>query len=172
MNYDGLDFDRAELSAIMTEYYSDIIAYITQPGFQRTFGEMMDLAPEDRPAFVDRVWLDPDERMRRGIRHIEGILVQTSAFGDRRPTLFVVKKFLPEKYHVAWENVNWTFNNEFREEDVPTDPESAWRVPLAVAAQNALIAGRIDLQSVPDFSETISQPLDGDDIVKSQKVSA
>ena len=133
---------------------------------------MMALAPEKRPAFVHRVWLDPEERERRGIRHSEGILVQTSAFGDRRPTLFVVKKFLPEKYHVVWENVNWTFNNEFREEEVPTDPDSAWRMPLAVAAQNALIANKIDLQSMPDFSDGMSQRLDGDDIVKSQKVSA
>ncbi len=127
MDYAGLNFDRAELSEAMSIYYNDIIEFITQSGFQKTFAEMMQLPPTERPEFVDRVWLDRQELEARGITVPDGILIQTSAFGDRRPTLFVVKKFLPEKYHVAWENVNWTFNNDFDDADVPYDPKSSWR---------------------------------------------
>ena len=171
MNYEGLDFDREELSRAMSAYYDDIIAFITTDAFQTIFAEMMALPPHQRPAFVQDVWLDEDERSRRGLVVPDGILVQTSAFGDRRPTLFVVKKFLPEKYHVAWENVNWTFNNDFNEEDVPNDPESSWRLPLSVAAQNGLLANNVDLQSVPDYDEAMSQPLDRGDIERSQKIA-
>lgn len=167
-NYPGLDFDRAELSKVMEEYYSDILEFILQPAFQQTFAEMMSLEPKVRPTFVSEVWMEPQELERRGLRVPDGVLIQTSAFGDRRPTLFVVKKFLPEKYHRAWENVNWTFNNEFKDEDVPNDLESSWRLPLAVSVQNALMSGGFDLQQAPD-EMAILQELDGPDIVRSEK---
>lgn len=168
-NYPGLAFNRGELSAAMEEYYSDLREFITQPAFQAIFAEMMDLQPSDRPAFVRKVWLDFDELNKRGLQVPEGILIQTSAFGDRRPTLFVVKKFLPERFHGAWENVNWTFNNEFNDEDVPSDPENSWRLPLAVNVQNALMAGGVDLQTVPDDDNSILQALEGNDIIRSEK---
>ena len=38
------------------------------------------------------------ERAARGFTVPEGILIQASAFGDRRPTLFAVKKFLLKKF--------------------------------------------------------------------------
>lgn len=171
VTYEGLDFDRAELSKVMDEYYGDILDFIDQPAFQETFAEMMNLEPMLRPAFVSEVWLEPQELARRGVDVPDGILIQTSAFGDRRPTLFVVKKFLPEKYHRAWENVNWTFNNEFKEEDVPNDPESSWRMPLAVSVQNALLSGGYDLQQAPD-DMTILQDLDDPRIVRSEKRSS
>lgn len=170
--YDGLDFDRAELSAAMRSYYSDILGFITQPAFQVAFSEMMALDPKERPGFVNDVWLEPEVLKERGMTVPDGILIQTSAFGDRRPTLFVVKKFLPEKFHSAWENVNWTFNNDFDDADVPYDAESSWRFPLSVAAQNALIEKGVDLQSIDDDDEELSQRLDGDNIVKSQRIDA
>jgi len=171
VKYAGLDFDRAELSQVMNEYYSHILEFILKPAFQETFAEMMSLEPTLRPRFVSDVWLEPQELERRGLRVPDGILIQTSAFGDRRPTLFVVKKLLPEKYHRAWENVNWTFNNEFKDEDVPNDPESSWRLPLAVSVQNALMSGGFDLQQAP-AEMAILQDLDGPDIVLSERRSA
>ncbi|MFC8314184.1 hypothetical protein ACFUEJ_11240 [Gordonia sp. NPDC057258] len=168
-HYPGLDFGRSELAEVMSAYYRDILDFILQPGFQRTFDEMMNLAPAYRPEFVRAVWLEPEELTKRDIHVPEGILIQTSAFGDRRPTLFVVKKFLPEKYHRAWENVNWTFNNEFKDSDVPRDVESAWRLPLKVSVQNALISGNFDLQQVPSGDAEITQSLDAASIVKSER---
>lgn len=149
MMYPGLDFDRDELSRVMREYYDDLIAFITTPAFRALHAELMSLPPQARPKFVMDVIMSPDELAARGVSVPEGILIQTSAFGDRRPTLFAVKKFLPEKYHKAWENVNWTFSNEYADEEVSREPESSWRPPLPVSLQNEAIASGIDIETIP-----------------------
>jgi len=169
MNYEGLSYDKEELSAIMNKNYNDILDFISQPVFQTLFSEMMILPPNERPKYVHDVWLNSKELENRGLKVPEGVLIQTSAFGDRRPTLFVIKKFLPEKYHGSWENVNWTFNNDFKDVDVPYDAENSWRLPLMVNVQNALITNNIDLQSIPNDHEGFSQRLDGSDLFKSEK---
>ncbi len=148
--YDGLDFSPDELQGVMKAYYDDLCKFMITPEFQTVYNELMSLPPKQRPAYVMDVLLDPEELARRGVSVPPGILIQTSAFGDRRPTLFVLKKFLPEKFHKAWENVNWTFNNEFEEADVPVDPENSWRRPLRVDVQNAMLTSGDDLQSVPN----------------------
>ena len=169
MNYDGLEFDRQELRSVMTSYYEDIVNFITSPAFQDIFADMMSLPPSHRPRFVHDVWLDPEVLKSRGLEVPEGMLIQTSAFGDRRPTLFAVKKLLPEKYHVAWENVNWTFNNDFKEESVPSDADNSWRFPLPVATQNTFLEQGIDLQEAPDSSDLFVQRLDTDEYVLSTR---
>lgn len=146
--YPGLDFDREELSAAMRHNYNRIIAFITTPEFQALDRELRSLAPPDRPHFVRTVVLQPTELAKRGIVVPDDFLIQTSAFGDRRPTLFAIKIFLPEKFHKAWENTNFTFNNEYEEEQVTRDPDKAWRPPLRVDLQNALISQGVDLESV------------------------
>lgn len=148
-NYDGLDFGPAELAGAMRETYDDIITFVTTPGFKAFHEEMMSLDPRQRPGFISRVLFRRDEMHRRGIVVPEGILIQTSAFGDRRPTLFAVKKMMPTKYHDAWENMNLTFNNEFQDSDVSMSDENAWRPPLPVAIQNELLARGEDLESAP-----------------------
>lgn len=169
MNYEGLNFDRHELMSVMIAHYDQILAFITQPAFQDAFAEMMSLPATERPRFVNDIWLEPNVLEARGLEVPDGILIQTSAFGDRRPTLFVVKKLLPEKYHVAWENVNWTFNNDFKEEDVPFDPERSWRFPLPVATQNTLLEQGIDLQIAPNSSSIFVQSLDSDEYALSTR---
>jgi hypothetical protein len=129
----------------------------------------MNLNPKDRPSFVNEVWLNQEFLKGKGLVIPEGILIQTSAFGDRRPTLFVVKKFLPVKYHRAWENVNWTFNNDFKNEDVPYDSKSAWRLPLSVSVQNAIISNGLDLQSSKYENDIFSQELYDGQMENSEK---
>jgi hypothetical protein len=146
--YPGLDFDRDELSAIMRQYYDRLIAFVTTPQFKAIHQELYSLPSEDRPRFVQTVILQPTELAKRGIIVPKGILIQTSAFGDRRPTLFAVKIFLPEKFHKAWENVNITFDNEYEDNQVSKDPQMAWRPPLPVELQNSLISKGADLESV------------------------
>lgn len=150
-NYFGLDFSRDELKEAMQAGYRDLIALVASEAFRAAYRAMYSLPPKDRPRFVKDVFLNPDERRRRSIEVPEGVLVQTSAFGDRRPTLFVVKKFLPERFHGAWENVNITFDNEFEDDDVSRDPKIAWRKPLAVSLQNALMSAEIDAEEVSDL---------------------
>lgn len=147
--YHALDFDRDELSAAMRQAYDELIAFITTPQFKLFHQQLMELGPAARPAFVAATLFDNEELARREIVVPDGVLIQTSAFGDRRPTLFAVKKFLPERFHGAWENVNWTFDNTYADADVPRDDAHVWRPPLPVDLQNALIAEGADLQSVP-----------------------
>ncbi|TLX05682.1 hypothetical protein [Rhizobium sp. MHM7A] len=158
MNYPGLDFTQAELRAAMASYYDDLLEFVSTDEFRSLYRTLMALPPSERPTFVETVILSSKELEDRGIRVPEDILVQTSAFGDRRPTLFAVKKFLPEKFHRAWENVNITFFNDFDDETVPNDPENAWRLPLPVALQQALLANGIDLNSVSnDIGMTLNR---------------
>lgn len=148
-NYDGLDFSRAELARAMRETYDAIIEFVSTLAFRQLHSELMALSPTQRPSYVADVIFNREELRGRNIDVPEGILIQNSAFGDRRPTLFVVKKMMPDKYQTVWENMNLTFFNEFREEDVPTSEENAWRPPLLVAHQNALITSGTSLESVP-----------------------
>jgi hypothetical protein len=149
--YPGLAYGKSELAAAMRQTYDELIAFVTQPAFQAVYKELWELPATERPTFVNKVLLRPEELEKRGVRVPPEILIQTSAFGDRRPTLFAVKKFLPAKFHDAWENVNLTFDNEYNDEEVSRDPAVTWRKPLPVVLQNALIASNIDLNSAPDL---------------------
>jgi hypothetical protein len=149
--YPGLAYGKSELAAAMRQTYDELIEFVTQPAFQAVYNELRKLPATERPAFVNKVLLRPEELERRGVRVPPGILIQTSAFGDRRPTLFAVKKFLRVEFHDAWENVNLTFDNEYDDKDVSRDLTVAWRKPLPVGLQNALIGSNIDLESAPDL---------------------
>ena len=107
--------------------------------FQRLLSELYSRPPAERPAFVVDVILNPVERQKRGITVPDDILVLRSAFGDRRPTLFCLKKYLCVELHRYWQNVNITFDNPATEDAVPLDT-AAWRKPLSAGIQAALIA--------------------------------
>ncbi|WP_175948741.1 hypothetical protein [Burkholderia pyrrocinia] len=151
-NYANLDFGREELAAAMREHYDKLIAFVSTPEFKSVHAELRRLPPTKRPEFVNAVLMQPQELARRGIVVPEGILIQLSAFGDRRPTLFAVKIFLPEKFHKAWENVNITFDNEFPDESVSRAPEKAWRCPLPVELQSAALSNGDDLDLIEPTS--------------------
>ena len=148
--YENLEFSRAELVEAIRSHYAELIEFVNQPAFRDAYREMWALEPSERPDFVNAVFVNREELERRGVQIPEGILVQTSAFGDRRPTLFAVKKFLPEKFHAAWENVNLTFDNEYEDHEISRDPEMAWRKPLPVPLQHELMGANIGLDDVPD----------------------
>jgi len=150
VNYNLLEFDRDELSSAMRETYEELLSFVSQSAFRSLHRELMALPAEERPRFVAEVIFSPGELARRGISVPDGILIQTSAFGDRRPTLFVVKKYLPAKFHGAWENVNITIFNEFDDNDCPRDHDLAWRPPLPVALQHSLLSRGEDLNSIPE----------------------
>lgn len=145
--YENLEFGQVELSEAMRRNYDRIISFITTPEFKALHNEIRSLPPTDRPSFVERVILNRAELTKRGIVVPEDILIQTSAFGDRRPTLFAVKLFLPSKFHCAWENTNITFDNEYDDDSVPRSSEMAWRKPLRVNLQASLISKGADLNS-------------------------
>ncbi|MBO6602034.1 hypothetical protein [Rhodophyticola sp.] len=146
--YDGLAYDRDELARVMRATYDEIIDFVTTPEFKALMTEMSALSPVERPRFVFDVLLNDEALASRGIVAPEGLLIQRSAFGDRRPTLFVVKKFLPEEYKNVWQNVNITFDNAFVDESVGRDPETSWRVPLPADVQAAAMARGKELETV------------------------
>lgn len=148
MYYEHCAYDRAELAAAMRNTYDELIAFVTDPSFKAVLDEMHALPPEAHPMFVKLVLLDERALAARNITTPEGVLIQRSAFGDRRPTLFVVKKFLPPKYHDSWENVNLTFDAAYDDAVVPRAGDLAWRPPLPVELQARRMANGEDLQAV------------------------
>jgi hypothetical protein len=120
--YSQLGFSREELAAAMRQVWDELIEFVATPGFRTVHSELMSLPRAERPGFVARVLLRPQELAARGVEVPAGILIQTSAFGDRRPTLFVVKKFLPSRFHGAWESVNITFDNEYADDQIRATP--------------------------------------------------
>ena len=139
-NYAHLDYGSEELETVMREHYDKLIAFVSTPNFKLIFEELMGLQPSQRPAFIQDVLLDEVKLAERGISVPEGILIQRSAFGDRRPTLFAVKHFLPERYRNVWENVNLTFDNEYLNSAVSRHKDACWRAPLEPFAQAAELA--------------------------------
>jgi len=139
-HYAHLDYGADELQTVMREHYDKLISFVSTPEFRSIFEELMSLDPHQRPAFIQEVLLDEAKLAERGIIIPEGILIQRSAFGDRRPTLFAVKHFLPERYRDVWENVNLTFDNEYVDSSVSRDKETCWRAPLEPFAQAVELA--------------------------------
>lgn len=147
--YSHLEYGQEELASAMRSTYDEIIDFVTTPGFKAVMDEFSALHAQDRPAFVANVLLNEIALAERGVDVPDGILIQRSAFGDRRPTLFVVKKFLPERFSDVWQNVNVTFDDEFEDATVSRDPEIAWRAPLPVELQAEVMAKGGNLEEVP-----------------------
>ncbi len=129
----------ADLKNVMREYYDELIAFVSSEPFKSLVEEMYLLPETSRPEFVNEKIVNLDFLSSIGVDVPDGILIQRSSFGDRRPTLFVVKKFLPEEYQVAWENVNLTFDQSQDKKGIAKDI-SAWRKPVPYALQAALQA--------------------------------
>lgn len=138
--YAGLGYDQAELADAMRAGYDDLIDFVSTPAFKAMMQDFSKLAPSARVVFVQDVLLSESELAKRGIEVPAGVLIQRSAFGDRRPTLFCVKTFLPEKFQNVWQNVNITFDNEFADSMISREADIAWRPPLPVALQAELMA--------------------------------
>jgi hypothetical protein len=166
--YDSRTYDQAELAGVMRQTYEELIAFVTSPEFKAVLTEMNTLPPEAHPTFVKLVLLNKEALTARGVSVPEGILIQRSSFGDRRPTLFVVKKFLPEKYHDSWENVNLTCDAVYDDADVSRDAEVAWRPPLPPELQAQLMTRGISLESVDDEDSLQIGAFGGTEVAKSR----
>ena len=138
--YQGLSYDRPALQAAMRKAYDSLIDFVTTDAFKTLMEDLGALHPIHRPKFVFDVLLSDKALAARGIKRPENILIQRSAFGDRRPTIFVVKRFLPEEFSNVWQNVNITFDNQFIDSTVKRDPDISWRKPLPISDQAAAMA--------------------------------
>jgi hypothetical protein len=118
--------------------YERLLAVAEAPAFQSLLDDLYRLPAAARPGFVAQVVIDPEERRARRVEVPDDVLVVRSSFGDRRPTLFCLKRYLPADLHRYWQNVNITFDNAVDAERIPSD-ERAWRKPLPAEIQAALI---------------------------------
>lgn len=137
----GLKYPLEELRDVMRLHYAKIIDFITSQPFQSIMELMSSLPPLGRAKFVQEVLLNDEMLGSRGVVIPEGILLQRSAFGDRRPTLFAVKHFLPDGYRDVWENVNITVDDEYVDSAVSRERTSCWRPPLSPSEQAEAMAG-------------------------------
>ena len=149
--HEKLEFSRDELKQAMREGYDDLIAFFLSEQFQAVWSELRELPRIARYKFIKEILLNPERLQREyGVHIPDGIMIQRSAFGDGRPTLFCMKKYLPEKFHSVWENVNLTFDEKYADEEVSRAPEKAWQAPVMPDVQALLVAAGVPLSEVPD----------------------
>jgi hypothetical protein len=87
--------------------------FIVQSEFQSLLAELYALPHEARLRFVQDIIIDNEQRLSRGIKVPEGMVIQRSTFADGRPTLFCVSKILPLAY--PWHRVTITFDSSLEE---------------------------------------------------------
>lgn len=131
-----------DLPSAMTGTLDDIIDFVTTPAFRAVVDELNDQPASAWPDFVESVLLDDAELERRGVTVPEDVLIQRSSFGDGRPTLFCVVKYLPEEYRDLWAKMTVTFDRGHDWADYPAGAD-AWKEP----AHSALLAARMAASS-------------------------
>lgn len=154
------DFTAADLTAAMQSNYDDLLAFFYSDAFQGVHQHMQTLTPKARAAFVRDVVIQPEALKEQfGVSVPDDIMIQRSAFGDRRPTVYCLKKWLPEKFHVVWENTNLTFDELYEDGAVSRQAETSWRAPIRPDIQAILVAAGYPLDDVPDtFRVPVGSP--------------
>lgn len=140
-------FCKTTLFAAMRSAYDELLNFAGRPEFQILLDELYSLPPHLRPSFVNEVIMDAEKMAERGLAPPDGILIQRSSFGDRRPTLFCIKKYIDERLQTHWQNVNLTFDNIYEGPEVPRGSD-AWRRPLPFGVQQALVANLITAEEI------------------------
>ena len=138
----------------METTYDELIDFVMSSPFKMIVEELYALPPLVRPEYVREVILNCEELERRDVTVPDGILLQRSSFGDKRPTLFVVKKYLPKEYHNAWENVNLTFD-QVHDGGTCAQGIEAWRKPLPIEVQAALSAMGLSSDDLKDMEDAV-----------------
>jgi len=78
------------------EAYKKIRSFVELSEFQELLKELNNVAPEDRPQFVQAVLLNTTELKTRGINTPDDLTIQRTVFQDGRPTLFCITKYLSD----------------------------------------------------------------------------
>ncbi|MGH8903393.1 MAG: hypothetical protein ACRDYA_17405 [Egibacteraceae bacterium] len=86
-----------------------LIDYVNTPSVRSLLGEFWGLPKGERAQFVLDVLLNVDALRERDVVVPPDIIFQRSAFGDNRPTLFCMTKYLPDG--IGWKKVTITFDN-------------------------------------------------------------
>lgn len=94
----------------------EIARFVETEEFQDLLVELWHTPREERQDFVKNVILNEEEREKRGIEVPPRMVIQRSAFGDQRPTLFCVSKMLSD----GKRKTTITFDNEGLKEPPPS----------------------------------------------------
>lgn len=142
---------RADIQTAMRAGYDKLISVVETTAFQNVLVELFGLPRKMRPDFVRSVLLTEIGRISRDINLPQDVLLVRSSFGDRRPTLFCLKIYLPQHLWYPWQNVNITFDEFYSDDDIPRD-DRAWRVGLGFDQQAGLIAAGINYRALAHAS--------------------
>lgn len=140
--------DIARLHRESKQGYDEIIKFVTSPEFNSIYNELINLSSHDQPEFVVNVLLNDLELQNRGINRPKNLFIMRTAFGDRRPALFCVKKWLSRDLNIFWENVNINFANN--SEKGMSDNTSFLRSPTPVAIQHEYLSGKLTKKEVDE----------------------
>jgi hypothetical protein len=88
--------------------YGEIVSFVTTREFQLVLLEMYELEAQSQPQFVINVLLNEEALRERDVFVPPNLIIQRSAFGDKRPTLFCVTRMLPPG--MIWEKATITFD--------------------------------------------------------------
>jgi hypothetical protein len=80
----------------LQESLDAIATFVTSEPFLRVMREFADVPRAQRHDFVRRVLINRDAMAQRGVQVPQDLIIQRTAFEDRRPTIFAVVKHLPE----------------------------------------------------------------------------
>ena len=138
--------------------YDEIIHFVTTPEFNSVYKELMGLAVNDRPEFVVNVLLNDIALQNRGVNRPQDLFIMRTAFGDKRPALFCVKKWLSRDLNIVWENVNITFSNNSKEKVL--EEENVLRSPVPVAIQHEYLSGRLKKEEVDEVAHVLGLMVD------------
>jgi len=150
--------DIARLHRESKQGYEEIIQFVKSPEFNSIYKELMGLSSHDQPEFVVNVLLNDMELQNRGVNRPNNLFIMRTAFGDERPTLFCVKKWLSRDLNIFWENVNINFVN--KSEKKILDKTIALRSPIPVAIQHEYLSGKLTKKEVEEVLNVLDQMAD------------
>ncbi len=127
--------------------YERLFRVIQTTEFQAVLEKVYGLPLSERPGFVKEYLLSEEGRRSLGLLLPPDVLLLRSTFGDRRPTLFCLKTYLPDECQAPWQNVNVTFDIAYDDREVPKD-ERAWRLGLPFDVQAALMSSGFSVDEV------------------------
>lgn len=158
VNSNPTSADISRLCDESKQAYDEIIQFVTTPEFKSAYKELMALEVNDRPEYVVNVVLNDNELQNKGINRPKNLFIFRTAFGDRRPTLFCIKKWLSRDLKVVWENVNLIFDNN--SEGKVSNGANSFLSPVPVAIQHEYLSGRLKKEEVDEVVNVLNLMVD------------
>jgi len=103
------DLIRDWITVEPTQALEQIFKFVSSPEIQSLLKELEEIPAAFRHDYVSLVLLDENELAKRNVFVPSDLVIQRSAFADKRPSLFCVTKRLPQG--ILWDKVTVTYDN-------------------------------------------------------------